>query len=207
MKLIRIFSSACVLTLFVFLNMHAFAETKPTIIGTKVDDFLLKNVNGEIVSLANYPNAKGFVIIFTCNHCPFAKLYSSRFNKMASEFSKIDVPFIAINGMDSITYEEETISEMKKKSDDDHFNFPYLQDANQSVTRQFKAERTPQAYIIWKVKGAWIIKYAGAIDDNGAEIDKVKNQFVNRALAELLNNKPVSQPVTSSIGCTIYLRK
>jgi peroxiredoxin len=193
--------------LFCFLTLQTLGETKPKLIGRKVNDFSLKNINGEMISLSSYPYAKGFVIIFTCNHCPFAKLYSSRFNKLADQYANKNIPVIAINGMDSLTYEEEVLSEMKRKAEDDKFNFPYLQDASQTVTRQFSAERTPQAYVIWKEQEDWIIKYAGAIDDNGAEPDKVKNQYVNNALEELIRNKPVSTALTSSIGCKIYLRK
>jgi peroxiredoxin len=126
---------------------------------------------------------------------------------LADQYANKNIPVIAINGMDSLTYEEEVLSEMKRKAEDDKFNFPYLQDASQTVTRQFSAERTPQAYVIWKEQENWIIKYAGAIDDNGAEPDKVKNQYVNNALEELIRNKPVSTALTSSIGCKIYLRK
>ncbi len=207
MKLIVRFLVLVVLILFFVPLKQTFGGTKPVQVGRKVEDFSLKNVDDKIISLSNYPLAKGFVIIFTCNHCPFANLYPSRFNELALEYGIKNVPLIAINGMDSVTYEDETISAMKKKAEENKFVFPYLQDAAQTVTRQFQAERTPQAFIIWKENNDWLIKYTGAIDDNGSEPDKAKNKYIKKALDELLSNKPVLVSETASIGCAIYLRK
>ncbi len=172
-----------------------------------VADFKLENVDGKQVSLSNYPDAKGFIIIFTCNHCPFAKLYPKRFNEMNSKYKALGVPLIAISSTDTISYEEDTYSKMRQKSNKEHFNFPYLFDGNQVVAKDFKAQKTPHAFVIWKINGNWIVKYNGAIDDNGMEPEKVKTHFVSNAVEELLNGKEVTERETKSIGCQIYLRK
>ena len=96
---------------------------------------------------------------------------------------------------------------MKKKAKADNFNFPYLQDKNQTVAKQFKAENTPQAFVVWKNKsGKFIIKYQGAIDDNAGEPEKAEHHFLTNAIDELLNNKKVMISKSDSFGCRIYYR-
>ena len=173
--------------------------------GATVADFTLKNVDGNMLSLKDYPNAKGFIVIFTCIHCPFAKLYSKRFSEMNTKYSALGVPLIAINSMDTLVYEDETFERMAKKAATDKFNFPYLHDPLQVVGKAFGATYTPQAFVLWKENGAWVIKYSGGIDDNGEHPAKATS-FVAAAVGELLQNKPVSEPETQSPGCRIYYR-
>ncbi len=172
-----------------------------------VRDFKLKNVDGRYVSLKKYPDAKGFIIIFTCNHCPFAKLYPPRLNALNEKYSKLGVPLIAISSTDTITYEEDTYPKMVEKARSEAFNFPYLFDGEQKVAKNFTAQKTPHAYVIWKEKGKWVVKYNGAIDDNGAEPEKVQNQYVAKAVDALLAGNPVAGKETKSIGCQIIFRK
>ncbi len=169
-------------------------------------DFVLKNTNGKQVSLKDFPKAKGFIIIFTCNHCPFAKLYPARLNQLNSKFKPLGVPLIAISSTDTNTYEEDGYLEMINKAKAEKFNFPYLFDGLQEVAKKYKAQKTPHAYVIWKEKGEWVVKYDGAIDDNGAEPQKVKNGYVTNAVDELLKGKEVKVKETRSIGCQIYFR-
>ena len=107
------------------------------------------------------------MIVFTCNHCPFAKLYPERFNALNSKYQSLGVPLIAINSMDSAIYDEERFELMQEKSKSENFNFHYLQDGQQKVGKEFNAKHTPHAFVIWKESGSWVIKYSGAIDDNG----------------------------------------
>lgn len=172
-----------------------------------VKDFKLKNVDGSYVSLSNYPDAKGFIIVFTCNHCPFAKLYPARLNELNLKYKKLGIPLLAISSTDTIAYEEDTYVKMVEKSKNESFNFPYLYDGQQTVAKNFKAQKTPHAYVIWKEKGQWTIKYQGAIDDNGAEPEKVENNYIALAIEQLLNNKEVKIKETKSIGCQIRFRK
>lgn len=159
-----------------------------------------------MLSLKDYPNAKGFIIVFTCNHCPFAKLYPQRLNAINKTYKNLGVPLIAISSTDTISYEDDTYSKMREKAINEQFNFPYLFDDMQTVAKNFKAQKTPHAYVIWKINNKWIIKYNGAIDDNGMEPKKVTINYVTKAVEELLNGKDVSEKETKSIGCQIYLR-
>lgn len=171
-----------------------------------VNDFHLKNIDNKMVSLAGYPTAKGFIIVFTCNHCPFAKLYKQRLNALDRKYRKIGVPLLAINSMDSFLYQEEGIEWMQKVAHVQKYNFPYLQDAAQSVGKDFGAQHTPQAYVIWKENEQWVVKYTGAIDNNG-EHPKQAVPYIANAVDELLHGKSVTNAVTESFGCKIIYRR
>ena len=190
------------ITLFSFIKK----KILPSVFGTEINDFSLKNVDNADISLSQFKEAKGFIIVFTCNHCPFAKLYSQRYNDLNEKYKALGVPLIAINSMDSLVYEEESFDEMQLKAQSEKFNFPYLQDGSQCVGKNFNAEHTPQAYVIWKENDKWVIKYSGSVDDNG-ENPKKATPFIANAVNELLKNKAVSEPITESFGCRIFYRK
>ena len=174
---------------------------------TAIKDFRLKNIDGKTVSLGDYKNAKGFIIVFTCNHCPFAKMYPQRMNELNQKFAPLKVPLIAISSADTVVYEEDTYTEMIKMAKRKKMNFPYLYDGMQSVARQFNADKTPHAFVLWRENNEWKIKYSGAIDDNGSEPEKVIHPYVYDAVNALLNGKSVAIPETKSIGCAIKWRK
>lgn len=175
-------------------------------IGMVVPDFSLRNYDGKIVSTTDFKNAKGFIVTFSCNHCPFAKLYSKRMNALNTKYSALNVPLLVINSMDTLLYKDEDLSYMKLKAQTDSFNFPYLQDASQSVGKLFKAEHTPTAYVIWKENNRWVVKYKGSIDDNG-ENPQIAKPFISNCVNELLEGKNVSTSKTESFGCRIFYRK
>ncbi len=204
MKVVKIiFYLSLIITLYSFSGIN-----KPSIssIGKTVNDFSLRNINNKDVSLNDFKNAKGFIIVFTCNHCPFAKLYLERFNALNSKYKSLGVPLIAINSMDTATYDDESFELMQQKASSAKFNFPYLHDVLQTVGKSFNAEHTPQAFIIWKENSKWVIKYSGAIDDNG-EHPELATSYIANAVEELLHNKSVTKAETQSLGCKIFYRK
>ena len=201
MKTIKSLSILWIALLIISTNSFAQKNNKDIV------DFKLKNVDGKMVSLSDYPNAKGFIIVFTCNHCPFAKLYPPRLNNLNNKFKPLGVPLIAISSTDTMMYEEDTYPNMVIKANEEHFNFPYLFDEMQVVAKNFKAQKTPHAYVIWKENNQWFVKYNGAIDDNGMEPEKVTESYVSNAVYELLTSQPIKTSETKSIGCQIAFRK
>ncbi|MEI6410450.1 MAG: thioredoxin family protein [Bacteroidota bacterium] len=175
-------------------------------IGKTVSNFTLQNIDGKYVSLSDYKTAKGFIVVFTCNHCPFAKLYSGRLNALNATCKPLGVPLLAVNSMDTTVYEEEHLFDMQAKAKSEQFNFPYLQDKMQKVGKDFGADHTPHAFVIWQENKQWRIKYSGGIDDNGANPASA-TPFVAEAVDQLLQNKPVARPETRSVGCAISYRK
>jgi len=186
------------------LALHGFkTEALPP---KEIPGFSLRNVDNRIVSLTDFPEAKGFVVIFSCNHCPFAKLYTQRLNDLNARYKLLGVPLLAVNSMDTLVYEEETFDLMQARVRAENFNFPYLQDASQAVGKTFGAEHTPHVFVIWKENGKWLVKYGGAFDDNGEEPAKA-TPFVGNAIDDLLKGKAVRQSETESFGCRIFYRK
>ncbi len=173
----------------------------------KITDFRLLNIEGKYISLKDYPHAKGFMIVFTSNHCPFAKLYPPRLNALNTKYKPLGIPVIAISSTDTVSYEEDTYESMVAKATKEHFNFPYLYDGSQTVAKDFAAQRTPHAFLIWKESDSWTIKYNGAIDDNGAHPELVQKHYLSDAVDALLKGKEINPKETKSIGCQIYFRK
>lgn len=170
-----------------------------------IQDFTLKNVNNEMISTTTYKDAKGFIVVFICNECPFAKLYTKRLNELSAKYKSLNVPLLAINSMDTLVYEDEGFKEMQQNAKASKFNFPYLHDVNQSVAKNFDAEHTPSAFIIWKEQNQWVLKYKGAIDDNGQNTS-IAVPYVANAVDALLKNQPVLLNETLSFGCRIFYR-
>lgn len=170
-----------------------------------IQDFSLKNVDNKTISTKAFPDAKGFIVVFICNECPFAKLYSKRLNELSTKYKALDVPLLAINSMDTLVYEDESFKDMQLKAKNDKFKFPYLHDVDQLVAKNFSAEHTPSAFIIWKEQNRWVIKYKGAIDDNGQK-PSIATPYVANNVDALLKNLPVILNETLSFGCRIFYR-
>lgn len=188
-----------------FLGFCCLSLSKP--VNKTVKDFSLQNVDGKIVSTKDYKDAKGFVVVFTCIHCPFAKLYHERLNQINAKYSKLHIPLLLINSSDTIMFANESLPNMAKVAKEKKYSFPYLFDPSQTVAKDFKAEKTPHAFVIWKENNQWTVKYNGAIDDNGAHPELVKTNYVTNAIDELLAGKSVSVAEGFSIGCAIHYRK
>lgn len=183
-------------------NQHA----SQSVIGNAINNFSLRNIDNKKVSLTDVKNAKGYIIIFTCNHCPFAKLYTKRLNELNTKYKASGLPLLAINSMDTAVYKDESFDMMQKKAQSEKINFPYLSDAKQTVGKNFGAKHTPQAFIIWKEENNWVIKYSGSVDDNGEHPEEAIPLLANAA-DQLLQGKPISKPETESFGCRIFYRK
>lgn len=172
-------------------------------VGDKASNFNLLNIDGEFVSLDNYGDAEGFIVVFTCNHCPYSKLYEDRIIRLDKEFKDKNYPVIAINSNDSIKAPADSYSKMIARADEKGFTFPYLLDADQSIAKAYGATRTPHVFLLQKSNDNYLVKYIGAIDDNSKSSDAVDERFVYNAVNELIDGKSPSLDFTKAIGCTI----
>lgn len=173
-----------------------------------ISNFKLKSATtNKWVAISDYKKTQGFVVVFLSNKCPMAKFYSQRLNQMNDKYKKLGVAVLAVNSMDTLAYAEESFAKMQEKAKKDKFKFPYLQDKNQTVAKQFKAENTPQSFVVWKNNsGKLIIRYQGAIDDNAGEPEKAQHHFLTDAIDELLLKKNVTVSKSESFGCRIFYR-
>lgn len=172
-------------------------------LGDAVEDFSLKNVNGKNVSMKDYKDAKGFIVIFTCNHCPYAVAYEDRIIALDKKYSKLGYPVIAINPNNPEKQKEDSYDLMKVRAKEKRFTFPYLFDEGQKIYPKFGATKTPHVYVIQKTAKTNIIQYIGAIDDNYEDEKAVKQTYVQDAVDALLKGIDVPVRQTKAIGCSI----
>lgn len=193
--------------LFVFfVPLLVQAQNEFSVLGKEIFPFEMHSVNKGKLTFDSFPNAKGLAVVFFCNHCPMAKLYDDRVQELERNFSAQGVHVLAVNPMDSLVYEEESWKEMVKRASKKNFVVPYVQDGSQDIARQFNAQHTPQAFVIWKEGNRWFVKYEGSFDDNG-EHPNSATPFLANAIRDLLEGKPVTTPQTESFGCRIFYRK
>ena len=181
----------------------AFAPFTGYQIGDTVAGFKLKNVNGKMVSMADYKTAKGFIIVFTCNHCPFSKAYEQRIIDLNTFYAPKGYPVLAISSNDKDVAPEDSYENMQALAKDKQYAFPYLYDEKQAVAKIFGATRTPQIFILNKEKKGSVLVYTGAIDDNTDSPADVTTKYVQNAMKEILSGKPVEQNFTKAVGCSI----
>ncbi|WP_026778136.1 thioredoxin family protein [Polaribacter sp. Hel_I_88] len=170
-------------------------------VGDTIKDFKLKNVDGDFLSLSDYDDAKGFVIIFTCNTCPYSVANEDRIIALNDKYENYGYPVIAINPNNPVTMPEDSLEKMKIRSEEKGFNFPYLLDEGQKVYPRFGATKTPHVYIV--TKNDMKVQYIGAIDNSSRDADAVTEKYVENALDALLTGKKIEKTTTVAIGCSI----
>lgn len=173
------------------------------VIGDIADDFALKNVDGSMVSLSDYDTAKGFIVIFTCNTCPFSVANEDRIIALDIKYKHAGYPVIAINPNNPEVKPGDSFAEMKIRAKAKGFTFPYLLDEGQKVYPSYGATKTPNVYLLEKSKKGLLVQYIGAIDDNSRSASAVKTKFLENAVNALLEGKKIEVTTTKAIGCSI----
>lgn len=189
--------------LFAFKSDKNGVADKGYAIGDVVADFKLKSTSGKYVSLSDNRLAKGYIVVFMCNHCPFSKAYESRIMALDRKFAYLGYPVIAINPNDPNAYEEDSFENMQAIAKAKGYSFSYLQDESQATARAFGASRTPSAYVVKKEGDKFILQYIGGIDDNTQDPNSVTKRYVEDAVSNLLAGKPVVGNFTKTVGCAI----
>ncbi|KAB2880226.1 thioredoxin family protein [bacterium] len=194
--------------LFAFLLLAGNLLAQGYKVGDKARDFSLKNVDGKYVSLKNYgDDVNGFIVTFTCNHCPYSKAYEDRIIALDKKFASLGYPVIAINPNDPTDYPEDSFDNMITRAKEKKFTFPYLVDETQEIARTYGATRTPHMYVLQKTSGGLEVVYIGAIDDNTENADAAKNKYVEAAINALIKGQKPAVNFTKAIGCTIKWKK
>ncbi|MDN3492586.1 thioredoxin family protein [Winogradskyella bathintestinalis] len=172
-------------------------------VGDKATDFSLENIDGKMVSLSDYTEAKGFIITFTCNTCPYAVAYEDRIEALNKKYAPKGFPVIAIMPNNPEVKPGDNMEAMQRRAKEKGFTFPYLMDKGQEIYPQYGATKTPHIYVLEKTTNGNEVKYIGAIDDNYKNADAVKEKYVENAVDALLNGKDIKVKETRAIGCTI----
>jgi peroxiredoxin len=170
-------------------------------VGDTIEDFSLKNIDGKMVSLSDYESAKGFIIVFTCNTCPFSIATEDRIIALDKKYKDNGYPVIAINPNDPAARKGDAPEDMVVRAKEKGFTFPYLFDDGQKIYPKFGAAKTPHVYIVSKPNMK--VEYVGAIDDSTRNPDGVTKKYVEDAVDALLAGKKPTVTETRAIGCSI----
>ena len=173
------------------------ANLKP---GDKAVPFELQGVDDRRHAFAEYADKETVAVIFTCNHCPYARAWEDRLVDIQADYADRGVQLVAISANDAKKYPADSFPRMKERSEEKGFNFPYLYDESQEVARAYGAERTPEIFLF--DKGA-ILRYHGTVDDDYDDPAAVRNQYFRDALEAVLEGRHPLTAETVPVGCTI----
>ena len=189
------------LVLFMLIAVSSQAQYK---VGDVAADFSLKGIDGKMHSLADMKDAKGYIVVFTCNHCPFSVMYEDRLIALQKVYGPKGYPVVAINPNDPEVYEEDSFDNMILRANEKSFNFQYLFDDGQKVFPKFGATKTPHVFLLDKKR---TVKYVGAIDDNAREESEVEETYLANAVNAMIAGKKIEPETTKAIGCSIKTKK
>lgn len=175
-------------------------------VGDVVEDFTLKNVDGNMLSMADYPDAKGYVIVFTCNHCPYSIAYEDRLIEIDKKYKPLGYPIIAINPNDPEVNEDDSYEKMITRAEEKGFTFPYLMDEGQKVYPKYGATKTPHVYVVNKTEKGNQVAYIGAIDDS-KDAESVTEPYLTNALDALIKGEAPDPSFTKAFGCSVKCKK
>jgi len=195
------------LVIFTYPCLATYAQNTTITPGKTAPLIKLKNVDDKTVSFDDYPSAYGFVVIFICNTCPYSKAYEQRIMDLDKKYSLQHFPIIAVNPSDPVLSPGDSFIKMKEHAKSRHYTFPYLYDEGQVITNLYGARTTPHVFVISKNAGSYTVEYTGAIDNDTQNNNPDKINYVEDAIAALLNNKKPAVTVTRAIGCSISRKK
>jgi len=168
--------------------------------GTLAPPFSLPGVDGKLYSLASFTDAAVLVVVFTCNHCPYAMAVEERLVQLQRDYQSKGVRLCAINPNDAQAYPEDDMPAMIERAREKGFNFPYLRDESQAVARAYDAACTPDIFVFDRQRK---LVYNGRLDDNWQDAAKVRHRDLRTVLdATLAGTAPELESVPS-MGCSI----
>ena len=171
--------------------------------GDAAPDFSLKGTDGKTHSLADYGGAKALLVIFTCNHCPFAQAKFERTNEIFLKYSRNGMMMAAINPNDAASYPDDSFENMKKTAKEKGFKFDYLYDETQEVAREYGAVCTPDPFLF---DSGMRLAYHGRLDDVMTPLEfwrKPSKFHMEEALDAVLAGRKPEKDFLFSQGCSI----
>ncbi len=169
-------------------------------VGDTATDFSLKNIDGKMLSMADYKDANGFIVVFTCNSCPWAVMYEDRLIDLHNTYAPQGYPVIAINPNNPEIKPDDSFEGMQMRAKEKGFPFAYVFDEKQTVFPEYGATKTPHVYLLDKDR---VVQYIGAIDDSPKDASAVESAYVANAIEALKVGKRPDPKSTKAIGCSI----
>ena len=170
--------------------------------GDEAPAFELPGVDGESHSLSGYSDAEGLLVVFTCNHCPYAKAKFEELNRLSEEFEA--VPVVGINPNDAAEYPEDDFETMVERVEDGTIQWDaYLRDESQNVAAAYGAKCTPDPFLFENDRGTFRLAYHGRLDDGLDPDDEVTEREMKGHIEDLLGDGDVTEEFRPSRGCSI----
>ena len=193
---------ALIFSAFILLSFEK-QETGVTV-GDIAPDFSLRNVDGKMLGLKSNSDAKGYIIVFTSNTCPYSEMYEDRLITLHQKYATLGYPVLAIQPNNPQASVGDSFAKMKERANTKEFPFAYVIDSDgQETTRAYGATNTPQVYVLNKEGNSFKVAYIGAIDNNSRNPASATKRYVESAVDALINGQTVEIPVTKAIGCII----
>lgn len=168
--------------------------------GLPLPSFNLLGVDGKSYTQKHFQNGEPLVVMFICNHCPYVQAIEDRLIQLAHDLKKINVNVVAICSNDEINYPDDRFEKLQERATLKKYSFTYLHDSTQEVAHRFGAVCTPD-FFVYDKQGK--LAYRGRLDNSWKDATIVSERELYRAVLELHQNQPVSQPQTPSMGCSI----
>ncbi|MGN6872110.1 MAG: thioredoxin family protein [Solirubrobacteraceae bacterium] len=172
-------------------------------IGDVAPDFALPDTAGRRWSVAQYDGAPATVLVFRCNHCPYALAWQDRIADVARDYAARGVRVLAINANDADRYPRDSFEAMKDRVAREDWPMPYLHDATQEVAREYGAKVTPDVFVL-DPEGR--LRYRGAPDANYDKPEE-RAEWLREALDAVLAGAIVERPETKPVGCSIKWKR
>lgn len=169
-------------------------------LGQLAPSFELKATDGKLYNLDSFKDSNYLVVFFTCNHCPYVIGSDEITRQTAQKFKDKGVTFVAINSNSPNTYPDDDFEHMVQRMNEHHFPWIYLYDATQEIALKYGALRTPHFFVFNNKRK---LAYTGRGVDSPRDSSKIMINDLDRALSELVENKPISVPLTNPIGCNV----
>ncbi len=170
-------------------------------LGTTAPDFSLINVNGETVSRTDFADAKGLLVIFMCNHCPFVIHLADHLSQFARDYHGSGLAIVAISSNDVSSHPQDSPEQMVHEAEQRGYIFPYLYDEDQAVAKAYRAACTPDFFLF---DGNHQLVYRGQFDSSRPESGiPVTGEDLRQAVDAMLAGQPVSEDQKPSLGCNI----
>lgn len=162
-------------------------------------DYKMKDVSGKEISLNEAKTAKGLLVIFSCNTCPYVKLSETRIKEYSDLCAANGIGCVIVNSNEAQRAEDDSFDKMTAYYKAQNLKCFYSVDIKSQLANAFGATRTPQCFL-FNAKG---LIYKGAIDDNVKDAAAVKNPYLKDAVLALAKGAVPATQETKSIGCTI----
>lgn len=170
--------------------------------GDKAPDFKLKGTDGEEHSLESFRDKKAILLVFTCNHCPFAKDKMPVLNQIAEDYDEVAV--VGINANDADNYPEDSFEKMKDLVSQGKVKYDaYLRDETQQVAKDYGAVCTPDPYLFKNEDGEFRLVYHGRLDDALTPEDEAEKHHMREVIEAVLDGEEVEKEFLPSQGCSI----